>query len=221
MFQKESALEKNRPVLEASKAYLQAKLSSDANLVTLFLDVIRQQIKNAEQADENWRALVGSLDTLHAVNKPGLVAFYQKKVREYWDDRENRTSITNTLRSVRTEAMLQTFLRTVLAQLISGEPIYTAPFEEERMERLNAATTPSLALNQIQKELGEGSEVFLRTNMVLSMPMISAVLVNGASDLAGYLRENLDKEAYFYNTCGSNSVEMLSIHTVEKIHIIC
>lgn len=205
-------------VLEGAEWQLRSLLSSDAELNSLFAEMIGEQARGAESYFTAFNELNSSLGYLHEVQDASLSAFYSYRVRSYFD-REG-SELKQKFWALSTRAELYEFLCKVIDDVIGSDPVFVAAFEEEREQRLGDDARGGKARDYMRRQLmGEGVPQYLSTSFDLGRPIVAAILLKTGTELHQSLASMPGDGSYYYNTGYGNAAERLELYRVEPVYI--
>lgn len=206
-------------VLSAAAGELRFRLSSDPELVELFLNVIQTQAKQAETLLTKWTELRTSQQELFAVRDNSVEKFYRQKAQNYFD--HHAAELAGRFRLLQSVEDLQDLLVTVLDAMAESNPVFAAPFEEELAKRLDAMGLPTdVAATIRQKLTGDNLRTYLQTNFSLGQPFLSTILLKTGTSLHNSLANTLDPDTYYYNTGRSDAAQAVCVYEVKPENLI-
>ena len=156
---------------------------------------------------------------LFPVDDSTIKSFYRVKMRDYFDLHESE--LEKELKSISDIEGLQRFLENTIDEIISGDPVFSQPFEDEFESRLRADNRPEDAKQYIQQSLTVNDVYkYLQVNFNLGQPVLSAVLLKEGTPLFENLHANLSPNTYYYNTGYSNMAEAIVIYNIRTDDLI-
>lgn len=207
------------PVLTAARDQLKYMLSSDQELVQIFLSALREQGRISQDFSDMWSSLIKSMRKIHAVRDSNIATFYDRKVRDFYD--RHGSELYSGFVGMHDTDELAAFLTNTLDHIIDSNEIFSSAFEDELESRLSEEALPVDAKQYIRKKLtGNDVYVYLQTNFALGDPLISAILLKVGTPLYNNLSNNLPPTTYYYNTGSSNTAESLVIYQVSAENLV-
>lgn len=206
-------------VLAAARDQLKYMLSSDREIVRIFLSALEEQSQAAQDFTEMWNSLLRSMRSVHTVRDDNIAMFYDRKVRNFYD--RCGSDICQEFAGMHDTSELTRFLTGTLDRIIDSDEIFSSAFEDELERRLNEEALPTDAKQYIRKKL-TGNEVFvyLQTNFALGEPLISSILLKAGTPLHSNLYNNLPPTTYYYDTGSSTTAEALVIYEVSAENLV-
>lgn len=206
-------------ILSAARDQLKYMLSGDNQLRQIFLSALQEQGRASQEFVELWNSLLKSMRKIHALRDNNISAYYERKVRNFYD--RHGAEIAKTFSDMHEMEELEQFLRSTLNRIVDSDEIFSSAFEEELESRLNEDVLPTDAKQYIRKKLtGDDVFVYLQTNFALGEPLISAILLKVGTSLYNNLYSNLAPTTYYYNTGSSNTAEALVIYGVSAENLV-
>lgn len=206
-------------ILSTAKANLRYRLSSNESLIQLFIEALMEQAEKEKKFIEAWSHLASSMGTMFGVGDQNLAAYYEKSTNAFFD--RNDKGIKDKFQQLKDVEELWEFLTYVIDQIINNDGIYSAPFENELQERLNAAADPKDARSYIRRQLtGSEVHVYLHVSMALDRPLISTMILRQDTPLCSNLRANLDETTCYYNAGCGDAAEAIEVYVVEQTNLI-
>ena len=212
-------------VHSAAERKLRILLSSDPELVAIFLDTIREEAQRAEALLAAWKDLCESRQELFAVRDESVERCYRQKARDYF----NRcgAKLTKDFRALRSEKDLKDYLTTALDDMAESNPVFAAPFEQELAQRLNVmGLSDDVAPVIRQKLTGDSLRTYLRVNFNLGQSILSVILMKtGTAENRTPLYSSLidtlkPDEYYYYNTGRGDAAQALCLYKVDANNLI-
>lgn len=213
------ALGQDTQVLIAARDQLKYMLSGDREIVRIFLSALEEQGQEAQDFTEMWNSLLRSMRRIHTVRDNNIAAFYDRKVRNFYD--RCGSDVCREFISMHDTSELSRFLMGTLDHIVDSDEIFSSAFEDELENRLNEEALPTDAKQYIRKKL-TGNEVFvyLQTNFALGEPLISSILLKAGTPLHSNLYSNLPPTTYYYDTGSSTTAEALVIYEVSAENLV-
>ena len=206
-------------VLEAAKEQLKYMLSSDEKLIRVFLGALQQQGAAAADFTQAWNNLLKSRRQIFDVRDANMAAFYERKVRNFFDRRGS--AICEEFAAIHSTEELVAFLENLVDDVIDSDEIFSAAFEDELETRLNEDALPTDAKQYIRKKLtGSGVFTYLQTDFDLGEPVESAILLKLGTPLHKNLNVNLPPTTTYYNTGSGSAAEALVIYRVSENNLV-
>ena len=206
-------------VLPAAREQLKYMLSSDRQLIHVFLSMIQEQGRISQDFLDMWSGLLKSMRTIHTVRDNNISAFYERKVRNFFDRRGSE--IRQEFARMHNPEELAPFLNNLLDLIIDSDKVFSSAFEDELESRLNEEALPADAKQYIRKKLtGNEVYVYLQTNFSLGEPVISTILLKAGTPLHNNLFNNLPPATYYYNTGNSSTAETLVVYRVSAENLV-
>ena len=206
-------------VMSSAPAKLKYMLSRNPETIQSFVDVIRTQGEKARIYAQERNRLLHSRSALFPVDDSTIKSFYRVKMRDYFDLHESE--LEKELKSISDIEGLQRFLENTIDEIISGDPVFSQPFEDEFESRLRADNRPEDAKQYIQQSLTVNDVYkYLQVNFNLGQPVLSAVLLKEGTPLFENLHANLSPNTYYYNTGYSNMAEAIVIYNIRTDDLI-
>ena len=211
-------------VLPAAERKLRILLSSDPELVAIFLDAIREQAQRANALLAAWEELRRSRQELFAVRDESVERFYRQKAQNYFD--HHGAELAERFRALRSESGLADFLTAALDEMAESDPVFAAPFEQELARRLDAMGLPADVAAAIRQKLtGSSLRTYLQVSFSLGFPGVSAILMKTGTPLHASLSETLNHSTYdcgmyYYNTGRGDAAQALCLYQVQSNHLI-
>ena len=137
--------------MSSAPAKLKYMLSRNPETIQSFVDVIRTQGEKARIYAQERNRLLHSRSALFPVDDSTIKSFYRVKMRDYFDLHESE--LEKELKSISDIEGLQRFLENTIDEIISGDPVFSQPFEDEFESRLRADNRPEDAKQYIQQSL--------------------------------------------------------------------
>lgn len=202
------------PILENARFRLKSQISSDPSMKKVFLSVIEDEGKMAEEFLQDWVKLYRSLKMLHSVRDENLITYYQRKLRLYLDSKEGK--LQKEFEKIRNIDNLEEYLKSHINEVIEGDPVFRASFEEELRSRIQDDTEKT-SNEYIQDRLtGDKVPIYFRSTFSLGEPVVRAVLMTSETPLYENLRQNLPPTTYFYNTGNNTAVETVFFYLLQQ-----
>lgn len=206
-------------VLSAAKSRLKYMLSSDPKLIDIFISAIKEQGEHAREFFIAWRGLLQSRQNIFAIRDDNITAFYEKKVRNYFDHHGHE--LAEEFKRIQDFESLKLFLEGTLDKIVDSDSIFSAPFEEELERRLREEALPTDAKQYIRQKLtGEDVRTYLQVNFNFGQPVLSSILIKVGTSLYKNLYNNLAPTTYYYNTGCGNAAEATVVYEVSKENLI-
>lgn len=207
------------PVLSAAQEQLKYMLSSDREVVRIFLSALEEQGRAAQDFADMWNSLLRSMRRIHTVRDNNIATFYDRKVRHFYD--RCGADICQEFADMHDTSELAQFLTGTLDRIVDSDEIFSSAFEDELENRLNEEALPTDAKQYIRKKL-TGNEVFvyLQTNFALGEPLVSSILLKAGTPLHNNLYNNLPPTTYYYDTGSSTTAEALVIYEVTAENLV-
>lgn len=206
-------------ILSAAKSELKYMLSSDPQLIDIFISAIKEQGEHARKFVRTWQELLQSRQNIFAIRDDNIVAFYERKVRNYFDHHGHE--LTEEFKKMQDVESLKLFLEGALDKIVDSDPIFSAPFEEELERRLREEALPTDAKQYIRQKLtGEDVRTYLQVNFNFGQPVLSSILIKVGTSLYNNLYSNLAPTTYYYNTGCGNAAESIVVYEVSKENLI-
>lgn len=206
-------------VLTAARDQLKHMLSSDSELLQIFLSTLQEQGRISQEFSDLWNGLIKSVRKMHPVRDTTIVTLYDRKVRDFYDRRGSE--LFSGFTAMHNTDELTTFLTSTLDHIIDSNELFASAFEDELESRLNEEALPIDAKQYIRKKLtGNDVHVYLQTNFALGDPLISAIFLKVGTPLYKNLFNNLSPTTYYYNTGSSNTAESLVVYQVSAENLV-
>lgn len=207
------------PVLAAARQELKAMLSGSPQASELFLTALREQGWAARDFADTWDGLLRSRQQVHTVRDNNISAFYERRVRNFFD--RHGAQVSREFAGLHHVSELEPFLTGCLERIADSDGIFSCAFEEELESRLNEEPLPADANRYIRQKLtGEGVFTYLQTNFALGEPLLSAILLKAGTALHQSLRANLPPATYYYDTGSSTTAEALVFYQVSAENLV-
>lgn len=204
-------------VISAAKYRLKYMLSTNREVISLFIETARSVSEAAKDYRSYWRDIVQSAQAEHDVQDDSVQDFYSHKLEDYFD--HHWQGVENSFRKVHSSDELHRFLFNTLSSISKSDPVFQDPFEKELEERLFAESAAVDAQSLIRQQLtGDTVPVYYKATFNLGAPIVESVLLKFDSPLYKHLLNHLS-HTYYYNTCNGNSAEAIKIFriTVDNI----
>ena len=206
-------------VLEAAGAELKYMLSSDERLKDIFLKIVETQGKKAWEYISVWNQLVQSRTKVFAVRDENITLFYEKKMRNYFD--QYGAGLNEEFRRIQDTEELKRFLEFIIDKIIDSDAVFSSSFEEELEERLREKTLLSDARQYIRKKLTiDDVYTYLQVDFSFEQPILSAVLLKTGTPFYHNLSGNLAPDTYYYNTGCGDTAEAMTVYEVSTENLI-
>ncbi len=206
-------------VLSAARKTLSYLLSSDPEILNIFYDEIKVQSEKANSFLNEWNALVLSRQNLFSVRDENINSFYSRKVQDFFDHMGH--DFNRDIRETRDVQSLVSIIESTLDKIIDGDPVFSAPFEDELESRLNEKQHTADTTQYIRRKLTENElYTYLQVNFRLEEPILSSILIKEGTSLYNNLRNNLTEPRYYYNTGYGGAAEVTVIYEVSKDNLI-
>jgi hypothetical protein len=218
-------------VLTAARTSLKYFLSSSNTLKDVFIHVIEELGKEAEQVREVWEKLLISKSKDFAVHESSLITYYQSICDAYFTAHAN--GLRQSVNSVRTVEEQRKLLKDTLKGIIESNQIFGVAFDEELESRMQAVGKAVDAKNFIKSRLsGDSVHVYLQVPFALGTPRQCYVLMDTTTALraelaktlidveSGYMSTGIDEKYVYFNTGNNSAAETLQFYTVESIQLM-
>lgn len=206
-------------VLSAARARLCYMLSKNSSIIDIFINVIEELGKKAEEFLESWRQLLNSRLTIHSIRDESISKFYKRKAALFFDYKEQ--NIVNQFSRISDMDDLKIFLTEIINNIIDHDSIFSKPFEDELEARLQEEDSPYNVKQYIRKKLtSDEVPIYFQTSFSFSSPTISAILLNVGTSLHQNLEINLPSTTYYYDTGSRNAAEAIKIYEISADNLI-
>lgn len=206
-------------VLSAAKARIKYMLSSNLELIDIFVVAIKELGDNADNFLKEWRKLLESGVYVHSIRDENITQFYNRKIQDFFD--HNGTEMSDTLKKIKDMGALAEYLDDIIDKIIKSDPVFSVPFEDELESRLQEEALPVNAKQYIRQKLtGESVPIYFQAQFNLGMPIVSCILIKVGTQLYSNLVNHLSGTTYYYDTGSSNSAEALNYYTVSADNLV-
>ncbi len=206
-------------VLSAAKSQLKYMLSSNVELISIFVETIQELGSEAEIFLKEWNELLRSGLSVHAIRDENITQFYNRKAQNFFD--HNGTEISEAFRKITDAEALKAYLFGLIDRMIESDSVFSAPFEEELESRLQEEALPINAKQYIRQKLtGENVPVYYQAQFNVGTPIASCILIKIGTQLYSNLVNHLSNTTYYYDTGSGNSAEALNYYVVSSDNLV-
>lgn len=207
-------------VLSAAKERIKYMLSSNPDIIEIFLNIIKHLGDHAERFLEEWKQLLRSGLQIHSVRDENITQFYSKKARNFFD--HNWKKLSDEFRIIKDMSALSKFLVEVIDSIVESDPIFSVPFEDELESRLKEEALSVNAKQYIRQKLtGESVPIYYRAQFNIGSPLVSCILIKVGTQLYSNMVNHLPDTTYYYDTGSGSSAEALNYYLVSADNLIC
>lgn len=207
------------PVLSAARDQLNYMLSGDRQIIQIFLSVLEELGRAAQDFKDTWTSLLRSMKQLYPVKDKNIITFYGRKVRNFYD--RHGSEICREFANMHEVSELSRFLCSSLDRIADSDGIFSCAFEEELESRLNEESLPMDAKQYIREKLtGKEVHTYLQTNFALGEALISAILLKAGTSLHKSLNHNLSPTTTYYDTGSGTTAEALVFYQVSAENLV-
>ena len=205
---------KNQSALSYARVQIGYAMCSNPIIIKLFIDVIKDLGKEAENMGILWNNLLNSRRVVFDVNDNNIREFYQRKVTNYFDHHSEEKK--QLFEGIHSEQDLANYFRAILDDIISSDSIYTMPFYQELEARLKHSDNPIEAKIYIRNKLIQNIAAYLNTTGSLDDPVASTILLKTQTTLHESLKADFP-DYYFYNTGDDDKAESMLIYRLDIV----
>ena len=211
--------QRDLPVLDAADRQLKRGLSENPELQAIFLTAIREQSAQIEKFQEQWNQLLQSRWSVFQPGDQNISVFYSQKVRNYLN--RKGVGLKKDFDATYETSRLAHLLTAAIDEIVEGDPIFAASFEDELNSRLNADTLGTDAQRYIRSKLtGSNVYTYLQGNFSFGHPVFSAVLLKRGTPLHQSLTETLSADTYYYDTGNGSAAETVVVYRLKNNDLI-
>lgn len=206
-------------VLSAAKSRLRYLLSTDAEIIEIFIGAIENLGDRAKEFLRSWGQFLQSRLSVHAVKDENLEAFYSRKVTNFLNF--NGLALAKEMQHIMNMDEMTAFLYRTVDQIIESDPFFSVSFEQELQGRLQNAADAKDAQQYIQEKLtGSDVPLYYRGVFALGTPVASAVMLKVGTPLHANLTHNLPSSTYYYDTGCGDAAEAIKVYAVSRDNLV-
>ena len=208
------------PVLVDGRRWLGKALSAHPVIQNFFLGLIGEMAKEAGAFLSAWQDLVETWQKVIPLADDSISEFYTRKMNHDFDSKGKKW--VDELRRIHTQQELEQFLHRIIDELVDGDEIYYAPFEEELAYRLREIHGDDGQAAQIylrDKLTGDNVRLYLPAAFWMGTPLLSAILLQHDTSLHQFLIGSLPENTWYYQTGSSDRAEAMVIYEVNTENI--
>ena len=206
-------------VLSAAKSRLRYLLSSDAEIVDIFVGLIEDLGDRAKNFLRSWGQFLQSRLNVHAVKDENLETFYSRKVADFLN--YNGLALAKEMQHIMDAETMTAFLYRTIDQIIESDPFFSVSFEQELQGRLQNTADAKDAQQYIQEKLtGSDVPLYYRGVFALGAPVASAVMLKAGTPLHANLTRSLPPSTYYYDTGCGDAAEAIKVYAVSRDNLV-
>lgn len=209
----------NMDVLGFAVSRIKYEISSNEELIEIFISSIQEEAIKAKTLLQSWNELLQSRQNLFGINDNNLKQFYESRVINYLD--HNRNRLMTELRNQKDVNSVENFLKKTLSEIISKDDIYLDTFENELNNRINRDGLGTDVGQYIRRKLtGNDVDTYLKVSFAFGVPVVSAIMLKFGTPLYESFSKTLGHEIYYYNTGYGNAAESVEVYEVVQGNLI-
>ena len=207
--------QEEKKVLDVAVTKLKYNLSTDKELINLFLSVINTIGTETQNFKNQWIKFYNSKTKLFNTKEEKVEEFYKNKIKQYFVKLKKDHNFEDEMKKIYSMEDLEKLFKEIIIDILNDDDIYIASFEKELASRLGNVSFVGLG-NVIFNELTKEDLCdFLGTYTPLTNQLFSAILMKKGTELYHNLEKTIKKENIkVFDTGNNQAAETLILYEV-------